>query len=70
MNKTTQNKIIDSYWNFITDHKLDEVNLQQPFIKYSKKGKLIIDLKDLNACNIFDKNYTFLKVLNNFKSQI
>ena len=61
--------IINSYWDFITDHKLDYVNMDRSFIRYSKKGKLIIDLNDLNACNTFEKNYEFIQVLNNLKNQ-
>ena len=35
--------MIDSYWDFITHHKLDYVNLEDSFIKY-ENGKLIVDL--------------------------
>ena len=70
LNNEVLDKITDSYWNFINDHKLDYVSLEQPFVKYSKKGKLIIDLEDLNACNVKNKNYEFLQILNNLKNQI
>lgn len=60
--------MIDSYWDFITHHKLDYVNLEDSFIKY-ENGKLIVDLDDLNSRNVFDLKYKFLQVLNNLKNQ-
>ena len=70
LSNKTFDKIIDSFWNFINDQKLDYVNLEQPFIRYTKKGKLIIDLNDLNRCNVENINYEFLQVLNHLKNQI
>lgn len=61
--------IIDSYWNFIDKHKLDYVNVEDSFIKYND-GKLIIDLDDLNACNVENEKHDFLLVLNNLKNQV
>ena len=61
--------IIDSFWNFITDHKLDYVNTDQPIIQY-KNGVLSIDLNDLNSCNVLNKKYGFLDCLNHLKNQI
>jgi hypothetical protein len=61
-------QMIDSYWDFITHHKLDYVNLEDSFIKY-ENGKLIVDLDDLNSRNVFDLKYKFLQVLNNLKNQ-
>jgi hypothetical protein len=70
LNSKTLDKVIDSYWNFITDHKLDALTLEQPFVRYTKKGKLIIDLNDFNSCNVNNKNYEFLQILNNLKNQL
>jgi hypothetical protein len=70
LSNKTFDKIIDSYWNFINDQKLDYVNLEQPFLRYTKKGKLIIDLNDLNSCNVHNRKYEFLQVLNHLKNQI
>ena len=70
LSKKTIDKIINSYWIFINDQKLDYVNLEQPFIRYTKKGKLIIDINDLNSCNVLNRKYEFLQVLNHLKNQI
>lgn len=60
--------LIDSYWNFIDEHKLDDVNLKQPFINYVE-GKLIIDLKDLNACNVHNQKNNFIDLMNLISKQ-
>lgn len=69
MNNIEYDLIIDSFWEFINNHKLDYVNLEHPFIKY-KNGKLIFDIDDLNACNINNESYPFLEILNHLKNQI
>lgn len=70
MNNEILNKVSDSYWKFITDHKLDCIMLEQPFIRLTKKGKLIIDINDFNSCNVDNKKYDFLQVINHLKKQL
>ena len=61
---------INSFDKFLSDHKAEETNILTPFIKYSKGGKLIIDLEDLNAMNVNNKEYKFLELFNSIKKEL
>jgi hypothetical protein len=58
--------IIDSYWHFLYFNKIDNIS----FVRYTKGGRLIIDLDDFNACNVYEDECLFLDFLNHIKDNI
>jgi len=64
INENVVNDLINDFDRYLSEHKLD---MEPSFIRYSKGGKLIIDLDDLNATNVDNDESMFLKLLNALK---
>lgn len=59
-----EDEIVDSLYEMGNAHRVEDIST---FVRYTEGGKLIIDLDDLNALNVFNEDRAILRVLNAIK---